>query len=864
MMKKLAYLLTLLLFCSSLIAQNILSGFVKLQSSGKTPLANVEVYALGAQTTYTNDKGYFELKFSNKNAGDLIGYVEFSLEGYVLINEEKCEGLTIPKDPSLSPLQIVMSKKNAYREQKAQYYGIIINNANEAYEKQNKQLQERLASLESNDEERRVLLKQIDNLQQEKEQAIANAERYAQIFAKIDTDGASELGSQALELFKEGKIKEAIALMGDEQLRDNMKNAQAAKEEANSLALQADSMLQQCVENYMIKARLYTTDLQFGAAYKNYLHAIEGDSTNVDNLWELAYFCGELNQQKRAIGFYQQALRHHQSEETKAHLLNNLGHELRKNNQYKDAELAYLEALAIRKRLAKSNPEYFKPYIATTQNNLGILYKDLYEYKKAELAYREALALRKDLALSNPEHFEPEVAAIQYTLGFLYLTLDDYENAVSSFTEGLNIYNHLSESNPEINDPYIAIIQLTLGNIYFHELYDIIKSISFYDKANSTYDRLEELIHESYDPMIANAQYHRGESSERFRNLEEAKASYEKALTIYNRLARLIPERYDIEVARTLNSLGFAHYNLDAFEQAKMIFIEAQTILDRLAQSNPELYDSDMAQVKFNLGLIYADMDIFVESEMAYNEALVIYQQLAESNPYIYNRELAKTLLHLGYLHKASLEMFQDWSHRISGIDYAKQAKAMLSIYPTNISHIKKMLNEVNELISYFDNIAEEGLQVRVQINKAFSLDEKVETLTDPVQKLYYQEEVVNILEPLFQKYNENITIKNLLANAYDKLSGNQLFTRQFYASEQSARKSLKLNSCQGHVEVILFTAMLFQGKYKQSKALYFNLCDESYANGFYKEVILSLLKQLEEEGITHPDVEKIRALLQE
>jgi len=126
----------LLLSTGLLCAQNNkILGTVKLQSSGRTPLPNVEVYALGAETAYTNDKGLFELEFNYKKAGDVIDAIEASLDGYVLINEDKCRGVAIPNDPTQAPLRIIMSKKEAFREQKARYYGIIIENAEEAYTK---------------------------------------------------------------------------------------------------------------------------------------------------------------------------------------------------------------------------------------------------------------------------------------------------------------------------------------------------------------------------------------------------------------------------------------------------------------------------------------------------------------------------------------------------------------------------------------------------------------------------------------------------------------------------------------------------------------------------------------------------------
>ena len=89
----------ILLGAGFLKAQSSIVGFVKLQSSGNVPLPDVEVYALGAQATYTDDKGYFELIFNSKSAGDLINSIEFSLSNFIIINEEKCQDVIIYARP---------------------------------------------------------------------------------------------------------------------------------------------------------------------------------------------------------------------------------------------------------------------------------------------------------------------------------------------------------------------------------------------------------------------------------------------------------------------------------------------------------------------------------------------------------------------------------------------------------------------------------------------------------------------------------------------------------------------------------------------------------------------------------------------
>src|ERR1039458_5837522 len=59
------------------------------------------------------------------------------------------------------------------------------------------------------------------------------------------------------------------------------------------------------------------------------------------------------------------------------------------------AEAAYLEALAIRRRLAEANPEAYFPYLANSLNNLANLYNDAQRMTEPETAHVEALSTRR-------------------------------------------------------------------------------------------------------------------------------------------------------------------------------------------------------------------------------------------------------------------------------------------------------------------------------------------------------------------------------------------------------------------------------------------------------------------------------------
>ena len=62
-----------------------------------------------------------------------------------------------------------------------------------------------------------------------------------------------------------------------------------------------------------------------------------------------------------------------------------------------------------------------------------------------------------------------------------------------------------------------------------------------------------------------------------------------------------------------------------------------------------------------------------------------------------------------------------------------------------------------------------------------------------------------------------------------------------------------------------LASALLFQNKYEEALAYYQEWKDKEWSDdryGKFCEVFISDLKELEEAGITHPDVEKVRRFL--
>ena len=88
-----------------------------------------------------------------------------------------------------------------------------------------------------------------------------------------------------------------------------------------------------------------------------------------------------------------------------------------------------------------------------------------------------------------------------------------------------------------------------------------------------------------------------------------------------------------------------------------------------------------------------------------------------------------------------------------------------------------------------------------------------------------------------------------LLINGFALMSGN-------FAHSNGYDKKVEW------VNTNLALSLLLQGKYTEAEKIYLPLKDKPYSDATYKKAFLADLDEMEKNGITHTDFEKIRALL--
>jgi tetratricopeptide (TPR) repeat protein len=215
----------------------------------------------------------------------------------------------------------------------------------------------------------------------------------------------------------------------------------------------------------MLRAKLYIEKNDFTQATRFYEKAILVDGS-YDNVYDYALFLTKQNALKRAQELYEKLKESELTKVQSANVLNRLGILYRKLDQEKEAEDVYLEALALRKDLARANPALYKNDLAWTYNNLGVLYNKTKQTMASEEVHFKALALRKSLMQENPKKYRFNVSCSLHNLGELYGSTKQQDKAEAYFLQSLLIRRDLIKENPKKFTPALGWTLNELAFLY--------------------------------------------------------------------------------------------------------------------------------------------------------------------------------------------------------------------------------------------------------------------------------------------------------------------------------------------------------------------------------------------------------------
>ncbi len=162
-----------------------------------------------ADSIRSKDGGKFSFMFPDKQPGETV-HVRVNKEGYTVVNDDQLE-VTIPANAEAKLLIIIVCKTENREEMARRFYRL------KSFEAIEQSYQGRLKELEDTQQATAAAL---TKLQQERDQAKAQAERTSEELAK--NNQGSELYRQAKRLFVDGNVDEAIQVLEDKKLRQSV------------------------------------------------------------------------------------------------------------------------------------------------------------------------------------------------------------------------------------------------------------------------------------------------------------------------------------------------------------------------------------------------------------------------------------------------------------------------------------------------------------------------------------------------------------------------------------------------------------------------------------------------------------------
>ena len=222
--------LILWLSCTSLFAQVKQAGLVRLLNSKNQVLPGVSVVFEGAGPQVSGSDGRFTLNFPYKNPGDLLFLKSITKTGYELVNEKAFQFIKASNNGQLAT-DLILAPLGTVEAARREYYAVSSKAVKAIYDQQLKALQVQLQKAQYSQEQ---FGQKLGELQERFEQQKKQLDQLADKFARVNFDDVSDLYREALELFKKGKIEEAIKKLESADLltRINKRLTEQSKIEA--------------------------------------------------------------------------------------------------------------------------------------------------------------------------------------------------------------------------------------------------------------------------------------------------------------------------------------------------------------------------------------------------------------------------------------------------------------------------------------------------------------------------------------------------------------------------------------------------------------------------------------------------------
>jgi tetratricopeptide (TPR) repeat protein len=486
----------------SLLAQAPLmqNGLVREQNSGKKPVDVVQVIFSQAAPATSDGAGKFSLAFKGKKAGETVFMTEISKKGYELVNDKELQHITLSQAGQL-PTDIILAKAGVLDAAKKEYYAISDKALKRGFEKQKALLRGELEKARLTEKQYQdqfeTLQKQYDNQKKE-------LDNLSEKFAKVNFDDVSALYQEALQLFKDGKIDDAIKKLEGADLNKQtdkiIKERKSIEDDKKALA-EREAVLAKKQKEQMdaiqLLAQLYVSNLDIAKAETQYDQLLLLDSTDLDILTSVADFYRENHRYEKALCLYPKISAHPQAEEwQKANAYIFLGDLYRIIGNLDKAMEADTKAYQTYTTLSKNAPDntFYKENLAVSYSKLGSTHTSLGNLDKALGFYEEEVKLFEELYAAYPTNvsFKNGLAISYEKLGETHTSLGNLDKALGFYEDYNRLKKELYAAYPTNVDfkNGLAISYSQLGRFFKDKKIDKKKARLYFEQCQRLWTEL--------------------------------------------------------------------------------------------------------------------------------------------------------------------------------------------------------------------------------------------------------------------------------------------------------------------------------------------------------------------------------------
>ena len=884
------------ILCHSAHAQK-LYGFVLEQNSGNKPVPGVMVKAMLANQTLTTSNGSYTLTFQNAKPG-YTTVLNIEKEKWVITEPSKLE-TNLPLDPFNHPHTIIMCRAEVWAKQNQDNSKLLNKILQDALRQQKAAISRQSSNYQ----------KTIDSLEEQYLRSQRNLGEITEALSRVNLDEVSETEKAAYAYFSDGKIEEAVLLRETLQSEKNLLLASQRLKHLQENPLSDDSSLVNvyntiALHRRNLKEEITLAKLRFdwATAEKKLKFLAENDSSDQESLVRYGMFLQSRNDFDKAQQVYDKALaiyaklNKESNNAFSASFANVLYHYagiLTGKHQYKEAESLLLQAYDNYTRLSQKEPAIYNPHLVRTMIALADVYSALHLFPQSSKEYVQATAVCNQFSNSDRNIYDGLAADIQNSQGQQNMLIQNYPAAEKLFKSALELRKRLDSLSPLSQEVDIAALQSNLGSLYISQKkfdaakvlleYALALYMKFQYHSPSVFDPLAAAVHCDLGEVYMERSY-LGTYAVSRADSSIAHNHFDETVRLFRSLAAGSPEVYEPALANACLRFGNFFYEANDRDSAEALYTEAMDIYEKFAGICPEAFDIPLAQVQQRLAKIYI-LRNGASAKILLNKALAIYKRHAAAKEDMeeniagvqfsllvaeYYARAAYSAAEKETQLKSYLQQFKTLQATYEGLDKKKPG-----VYTEDITSIKTFISSINNELERIKGIDKSVYPETSEKEKAeYELNgimDDIQTAATLSHKLMLQQ----LLVTKKKGYIRSGLFTDIISLGHDlnSLSWYLLLGRKFKEAEQAAgealnpgiKKPVGYDAELEYANANLALSLLLQDKYEQAKAIYASLKGKAYTDGTtYISMFLDDMAEMEKNGITHKDFEKIKAFLVE